>query len=193
MISQSTWQEDATRLGREAHIEALLTEHRGAIVKLASTYGAVWNVPIDDLIQEGSIAMMRSYDKYDPSIGRFLPFVWRRVKGAITRYCADNAHMLSSGDGAAVRVTRELVALGDSSDSIPDSSDVSETVETSMDAELAKSHFKSLSRREKSVIRRHYLLGESLTEIGSAYGLTREAVRLWEISGLKKLRKLMAA
>ena len=46
-----------------------------------------FRVPAEELLAEGMIAMITAERRYNPKRGGFLPFVRRRVKGAMQNQC----------------------------------------------------------------------------------------------------------
>jgi len=51
---------------------------------------------------------------------------------------------------------------------------------------------RSLTERERNIVRRRWMADETLAEIGETYGLTRERIRQIEQGAMAKLKKLLA-
>lgn len=64
----------------------LIEGHLGIVYALARTYARRWNVPLEDLIQEGAMALVQAVDHYDPGRGMKLStYATWWVKQAIRR------------------------------------------------------------------------------------------------------------
>jgi len=64
------------------------------VIKVAKPY-RVFNIPYEDLIQEGTFGLQRAIDLFDPSRGfRFSTYACWWIRAAITRYCKDRARVV---------------------------------------------------------------------------------------------------
>jgi len=72
-----------------ANKESIVKEYLPLISRLAREIKSnlPHNVELDDLIQEGTIALLQAIDKYDPRYGAtFKTYVYTRIKGAMIDY-----------------------------------------------------------------------------------------------------------
>jgi RNA polymerase primary sigma factor len=71
--------------GNRAAVTALVQSHLPLVVGVARRY-AGWSVPIEDLIQEGNLGLMRAAERFDPSRGvRFANYATWWVRQHIAR------------------------------------------------------------------------------------------------------------
>jgi len=68
--------------------EKIVLEYLPKIKRIAHDlkYSLPPNVEVDDLIQEGVLALLSSLDRYDPKKGALTSFVMKRIKGAMLDY-----------------------------------------------------------------------------------------------------------
>lgn len=82
--------------------DAVLKEQLPLVAKIAAHYQS--QAPYEDLVQVGSIGLMRAYERYDPSLGvTFRTYATHLVTGEIKHYLRDHVPL--------VRPPRELVEL----------------------------------------------------------------------------------
>ena len=64
----------------------LIEAHLGMVSALARRYARRWGVPLEDLFQEGALALVQAVDHYDPNRGmRLSTYAMWWVKQAIRR------------------------------------------------------------------------------------------------------------
>ncbi len=67
----------------------LAIAHQGLVRKAAHEWVGKCREPLDDLIQEGAIGLIRALDRYDPSKGAFSSFATRSIDSQIRHYLRD--------------------------------------------------------------------------------------------------------
>lgn len=71
--------------------DKLVTAHLKMVVPVARKFLG-YGVPLDDLIQEGNLGLIRAAEKFDLSAGtRFSTYAWFWVRAAIKDYACDNS------------------------------------------------------------------------------------------------------
>lgn len=107
------------------------------VVKIAKQYSNIFT-SINELIQEGSVGLLRAVEKFDPSRGfRFTTFAAWWCKSMILRYIFNNSHMIKPGTTNEQKKLfynlrkeqRRLEALG----IVPDPITVAKNLEVSID------------------------------------------------------------
>lgn len=84
----------AAQRGDRRSCEQLVTLHLGLVRSVASRYRDL-GLPLDDLVQEGSLGLLEAIDRYDTSHGT--PFDWYarfRVRRAIRNALTDQARLI---------------------------------------------------------------------------------------------------
>ncbi|MBI2301527.1 MAG: sigma-70 family RNA polymerase sigma factor [Armatimonadetes bacterium] len=151
---------------------------------------AACGVPLDDLVQEGSVGLIHAVDRFDA--GRGVPFgyyaaLW--IRHALRRAVAGPG---PAGDAEAE--PPDLVPDADLLDSLADPrahAPEAGALEAAGDSSVRRL-LSGLDERESQVlIRRLGLFGErehTLAEIGAALGLSRQRVQQLEQRALARLR-----
>lgn len=182
-------------------------DHMGLVWNVAKQYGRRSTIPIEDLVQEGCIGLMQACRKFDPTRGvAFSTYgVWwiSAYIGRAIKYQAQTVHVPP--------LQREHVKFGYVSMDAPCSEggedtrtlhDVLESDIEDVDDDAARDELKeivwaevdTLPKKLRAVLRLRFLEGWTLEEVGTYYGVTREAIRQTELKALAALRpKLEAA
>ena len=78
---------------RKHHLEQLYNQNRGLIAKAARRLSAF--AEMDDLMQEGYIALQEAADQYDPEAGAtFASYAYKCIDGKLLTYLRDNQHLI---------------------------------------------------------------------------------------------------
>ncbi len=164
-------------------------------------------LPLEDLVNEGNIGLIRAVEKYDPDRGfRFVSYAVWWIRHAILKAIRENGGLVRMPDGQPAQWTVSLDSpVGDSGDSesfgalLEDrrTARPEETmVGTSLKEEIG-SIMSVLSDRETEVLKDRYgLAGRTLAtlqEAGSKYRLSRERIRQIERKALSKIRAAESA
>lgn len=196
---------------RVASVDSLVLSHEPLVQKMARQF-ARYGLDVEDLIQEGNVALIKAAEKFDPNNGaRFSTYaMWyvrcwmrelvmndhsvvrpSRSRGAKLTFFKSRPHHdvsmetpIGEGDGFTIADTLA------SSDPRPD-----ELAEASIDAGTISAAIhraiETLNLREADIIRSRFLAEQkqSLEVIGARYGISKERVRQLEHSALTKLKK----
>ena len=91
----------AAQRGDRRSREQLVTAHLGLVRSVASRYRDL-GLPIDDLVQEGSLGLLEAIDRYDPRLGTpFHGYARFRIRRAIRNALTDQARL--------IRLPKEIV------------------------------------------------------------------------------------
>lgn len=175
----------------------------GLVLRLASMVAARHSdSDIDDLVQDGLIAVCQSIDHYDTKTGyRISTLAWRNIlwklrssmcnlstirltQSAIKNLPVDKRHILQNpididSLDTSSRDWLELKASDDvESDQLASETEIASRVQRAIDR---------LPQRYKEVVRMR-MAGKTLQEVGEVYGITRERVRQIEAKGYSKLK-----
>lgn len=174
-------QEEENRLaqqvkeGNEKALEQLVSANLRFVVSLASKYQGK-GLPIDDLVNEGNIALIKAARSFDPTKGsRLVIYAASRIRQAIEKALGEeeeSANMKELKDGSGNNAEAGLF----------------DSALSPFDPE-----FSTLDEREREVIRAIYGIGQpvqTLAEVGMQLGVSRERARQIRDKALRKLRKL---
>lgn len=161
--------------------------------------GGVGGVEVEDLYQSGYIALVAAADTYDPAAGRaFIGWLALALKTVFAE----------AGGCRSIKQARDPLRHAGSLD-VPASEDSDTTIgdliadpgaaQNFQDAEdrlyLEQLHnalekaLDELPDRQGDTLRRRFYQNRSLEEIAAAEGISGEAVRQWQMKGLRELRK----
>ena len=139
---------------------------------------------VDDLTHELLIRVMDKIREFDPSKGMKLTtygcqiIKWRA--GEIHKACAK---MAERGQGYMASID----SMGGTSEDGGRSDDWHPAAYD--DASLH--YLEGLSERDRDIVMRHTVHGESLRSIGADYGVSGEAVRLWHNAAMDQVREAL--
>ncbi len=159
--------------GDEKALEQLVGANLRFVVSLASEYQGK-GLDIEDLVNEGNIALVKAAKSFDPTRGtRLVVFAASRIRKAIEaalNYEEDNSKLKDLKDSYTPPISSD-----DADDSI-----------------LEHANSDILSERERQVISAIYGINQptmTLAEVGMQMDITRERARQIRDKALRKLRK----
>ena len=173
--------------GDQQALEKLVTANLGFVVSVARQYQNN-GLSLDDLVSEGSLALMLAAGKWKPEKGiRFVQYAVWDIRKAIERAIEQQGNIIHDAP-ASVGFTNSRVDMAVAKSNRNADESVSFL---SADTELTGS-LGCLNERERKVIILYYGLGtDALTmmEIANEMGLKRERVRQIRKKAERKLRK----
>jgi RNA polymerase primary sigma factor len=159
--------------GDEKALEQLVGANLRFVVSLASEYQGK-GLDMEDLVNEGNIALVKAAKSFDPTRGtRLVVFAASRIRKAIEaalNYEEDNSKLKDLKDSYTPPISSD-----DADDSI-----------------LEHANSDILSERERQVISAIYGINQptmTLAEVGMQMDITRERARQIRDKALRKLRK----
>jgi RNA polymerase sigma factor (sigma-70 family) len=177
--------------------DRLVRMHEGLIHMAVRPYESP-RCELADLLQTGRIALVDAVQEYDPARGSFATFALVKMKSAAHHYARAGRYIVRDGGPARASKDAQRLAvcldspIGDGGETLGD-----RLVAPAPDPMIAvdvESLVARLPRREREVLRRHYTgEGETLQQIGSSIGLSKERVRQIENDGIAMLRRRVAA
>lgn len=188
--------------------DKLATDNIGYVVSIAKQY-AGRGVAMDDLVSEGSMAMVDAARKFDPTRGkRFVSYAAPFIRHAMERAIEQQAGLYRVPRSEATRETKKRKMPLSVDEPIPHGAtngfnllsvlangNVRQADDVLQDSETEdelKGLLGALDDREKEVVTRLYGLGSStytMAEIADNMGLKRERVRQIRDKAVRKLRK----
>ena len=166
--------------GNEKALEQLVGANLRFVVSVAKQYQGR-GVDIDDLVTEGTIALIKAARTYNPSRGtRLVVFATSRIKKAMEK-----------------AIDREKVAGGmkefsENENASTHSARKTATEDNPIKEQPSQEALLSLDHREQQVIGALYGINQpqlTLAEVGMQMGVTRERARQIRDKALKKLKK----
>lgn len=194
------------KAGDRQALDRLTTANLRLVVSVARAYQNS-GVPVEDLVSEGNIGLMRAAEHYDAGRGcRFASYAVPVVRKCIERAIEEQAALYRIPKGeitpAARKRSRALSAdapLGGRENvnllsfiANPDSPSHDDDVDTSLLGERLARVLDVLDERERTVVKCFFGLGsEKMTfaEIGQEMGLKRERVRQIRDKAMRKISR----
>lgn len=195
--------------GDRAARDKLVRSNLKFVVKVANKYKQN-GIPLEDLIDEGSIGLMTAIDKFDPSKGyKFITYAVWWIRQSMQRYIAEMGHSVklpvnnkaclldnkfnfASLDTNINNEEGDEISLGDLLEDThymsPDDNCVNDDLK-----EAIRESMGVLSEKEQTVVTMRFGLDgsetRSLQEVGKKLGCTKECIRMIEKRSLRKIRE----
>lgn len=162
--------------------QSIIEHYQPLVFREAMKYGLQEAVTLD-LIQEGTVGLMESVERFRPSLGvAFSLYALHRVRGRMVDFLCKNGEEVLLEDGE-----EEKVFLAEA---IPDTA--FESADKSV-LHVAVSHAVSrLPLREQDVIRRVYLNEQTAAETADAMDVSTAYVYRLEKRGIRRLRGMLS-
>ena len=183
-------------------LESAIASTSAYIWQQAHHHSRIWNVPAEDLYQEGAIGVVIAHEKFKPGRASFLTYASWWIYAKMRMFCVNNRsvvrppHTRFAKGLAAHPITVSIDApLFDHSpetfsDTLPDPNPpVSNDPSVSS---LIHSLLAELPARQRRVITAHYFEGLSRKQIAYELGLSQERIRQILITTRLVLRRKLA-
>lgn len=179
------------------------SEHLGLVYTIANQYARRSPEPVDDLIQEGALGLMRAVELFEPERGNTFSvyaywwisvFVQRRVQAARAERVGCKKNEVRSNFDTKGRCVLSLDApcgvedetlhdvLGSSAVAVDDQ------VSTAEEREIVREAIDGLPLRARTIVKMRFEDDLTLSKIGETCGLSRERVRQILRDTLAKMR-----
>lgn len=171
--------------------------YKKAYIFYSNGYGFI-RCELDDLKQAGFLAMMDAIEKHDPEKGNFLIMLSFCLKTAFITtargltekqqkdpvfYAADIDGEIYDEGGA----TLEEITPGNAPD--PEQCAIENRYNNELHRILEDIMDRRLTSREKDILKRHFIQGQTLKECGQVYGMSMQAAANAKDSALRKMRR----
>jgi len=198
---QPLTREDEVELSQRARCGDIEASQRLAACNLALVVSVVKKYAssgarMDDLVQEGSVGLLKAIDHFDPSKGtRFATYAVWWIRAYVQRYLQDNRSQVRGGEGQ--RASMSDLSLDTSIDEEGEISHLDRLVDEKADPEghyIGNEHDRDVRLALQRVRKRIGDLGwdilqerltqdspRTLEEIGRRWGVSRERVRQVEL------------
>lgn len=181
-------------------------DHLGLIGNIAARWASKSGQPFEDLFQEGFFGLQRAIEKFDRSKGiAFSTYASWWIHSTIKRYLANHSDLIrvpvrkhDRGQRVPTPVSLDapvFVGEGDTTlhDVVASDQPNPEDLATlNEQRRIIWEEIARLSHRKRRIVRRHFVGGETLEQIGESIGVCRERVRKILESALALLRARLA-
>lgn len=159
----------------------------------------------DDLMQEGSLAMLRAIELYNPNSKiKFSTYAARAIRHRIGRFqrgdhlvhIPENVLLTKQESDAKVKerveMFRKIGSLNAKTDKGTELVDFAEDTQTNIDDKIAvEQAMENLDEREKRYIIAKYYQDKSPKELVDMFGISRQRLNIIERKALKKMREAL--
>lgn len=164
-------------------------DHLGIVGSVAAYWAQKSGEPFEDLFQEGFFGLQRAVEKFDPTKGiAFSTYAVWWVHSTIKTYLANHSDLIrvpvkkhNRGQRVPAPLSLDASMLEDGStlhDVVADDKPSPENIAAKNERDrIIWREIDRLPRRERRILRRHFVGGETLEEIGESLGVCRERVR----------------
>lgn len=172
--------------------EKVLNDFELLVYKYANKY-AYYGAPLEDLLQEGRIALYRSYEKFDERKGvKFITFATNNIIGSMKSYLRDRASLIRHPrDEASIDILSLDVPIGETTDLLTDLLPCvtnEDDIIHGIDIGVALSQ---LAQEERYDILEYVVNGVSQGELGMKHGCSKAWVNSRMLKNLKKVKSMM--
>lgn len=199
----------ASRGGCSKSRERLISSHLKLAARVAMDYR--WSgIPVDDLVADATMGLIRAVDKFDPKHGARLAtyatywmraVIWERVRSqrSLVRVADHRTHpdrpqvsdmsLNVPGESGEERIA-ELICYEPSPEQI-----VMQQSQHAYQRRLLERFMRRLTPRQRIIVTRR-LLSETpptLDVLGAEFGVSKEAIRQQEAKGWEKMREAAGA
>lgn len=185
--------------------EEIARRNMRLVLKMANRYRGN-GLPIDDLVSEGTIGLMKAIDTFNSELGRFSTHAYRHIRKRIVMalnksrtVCSRRWERMTDEEKAKAPVMSLNQTVGDGDGelgdiALRDSRTPFSTVMEEDDRRQLVEAIASLTDMERTVIMSHYGIGTerlTLQQIAPRIGVTTERARQLGIEALAKLRAML--
>ncbi|MEK6855434.1 MAG: sigma-70 family RNA polymerase sigma factor [Nanoarchaeota archaeon] len=178
---------DRARRGDRAAIEEISISYFPLVNRLAWKFANRENL-FDDLVQEGRVGLLRSIEKYDPSMNtKFITYAY---------YCISRQIMNSKIAEDKRRARESYFVTRNPYSCNTEERDICDEIIDEEEKLTLKASVKKLRPLCRDIIIRRFGLNgfreRTLEQVGEKYGLTKERIRQIQEKALRELRLLMS-
>lgn len=172
---------------------ALVKAFEGFIRRLVGSFVTA-RCELDDLMQIGRIYLLQAATTHDANLGRLSTHAWCTIRGHVRNYAYKQRFAIEISAAERRAGSRPLAVSIDAKAHWHGSQTVGDTLaapvpdEPSVDVDAAKLVAR-LRVRERAVVERLFVRGETLEQIGAAYGVSKQAIGITKKKALARLRE----
>lgn len=184
--------------GRSDYSGALWAQVEKFVYMKAKTFckNGIFHCELEDLTQSGYIAMVEAVKTYNPEKGSFLTWLSFYLKTAfISTAIGRSERQRQDPIFKAIDIEREIyegvtikeTLTGDAPD--PEQTSIDSVYNGELRTALCAVMDRALTPREKEILVKHFMDGQTLQECADRYGITTQAVAQSKDAALRKMRK----